>query len=151
VSFPGHFLVKVAVDEGLVVLDPMSGESLGLDTLGERLAPFRRFDDVLEEGDAPLELHLQACPPRDLLARMLHNLKEIFRSQDDDERLLAVLDRLVVLLPEAWTEWRDRGLLHAQMGRYAHAINDLSCYLKHEPMAADADYLSDRLAELKAL
>jgi regulator of sirC expression with transglutaminase-like and TPR domain len=151
VSFPGHFLVKVAVDQGLVVLDPMSGESLGLDTLGERLAPFRRFDDVLEEGDAPLELHLQACPPRDLLARMLHNLKEIFRSQDDDERLLAVMDRLVVLLPEAWTEWRDRGLLHAQMGQHAQAIDDLSRYLEHEPMAADADYLSDRLAELKAL
>jgi hypothetical protein len=151
VSFPGHFLVKVAVQEGLVVLDPMSGESLGLDTLSERLAPFRRFDDVLEEGDAPLELHLQACPPRDLLARMLHNLKEIFRSQDDDERLLAVMDRLVVLLPEAWMEWRDRGLLHAQMGQHAQAIDDLARYLQHQPMAADADYLSDRLAELKAL
>ncbi len=151
VSFPGHFLVKVTLDEGLVVLDPVNGESLGLDTLDERLAPFRRFDDVLEEGDAPLELHLQACPPRDLLARMLHNLKEIFRSQDDDARLLAVLDRLVVLLPEAWPERRDRGLLHAQMGRHAQAIDDLGHYLAHAPMAADADYLSDRLAELKAL
>ena len=151
VSFPGHFLVKVTLDEGLVVLDPMSGESLGLDTLGERLAPFRRFDAVLEDGDAPLELHLQACPPRDLLARMLHNLKEIFRSQEDDERLLAVLDRLVVLLPQAWPEWRDRGLLHAQMGRHAQAIDDLAHYLLHAPTAADADYLSDRLAELKAL
>jgi len=151
VSFPGHFLVKVTLDEGLVVLDPMSGESLGLDTLAERLAPFRRFDDVLEDGDAPLQLHLQACPPRDLLARMLHNLKEIFRSQEDDERLLAVLDRLVVLLPQAWPERRDRGLLHAQMGRHAQAIDDLAHYLLHAPTAADADYLSDRLAELKAL
>ncbi len=151
VSFPGHFLVKVTLDEGLVVLDPMNGESLGLDTLSERLAPFRRFDAVLEEGDAPLELHLQACPPRDLLARMLHNLKEIFRSQDDEARLLAVMDRLLVLVPEAWTEWRDRGLLHAQMGHHALAIGDLTQYLTHAPMAADADYLSDRLAELKAL
>jgi regulator of sirC expression with transglutaminase-like and TPR domain len=151
VSFPGHFLVKVTLHEGLVVLDPMSGESLGLDTLGERLAPFRRFDAVLEGGDAPLELHLQACPPRDLLARMLHNLKEIFRSQDDDERLLAVMDRLVVLLPQAWPEWRDRGLLHAQMGRHAQAIDDLAHYLSHAPTAADADYLSERLAELKSL
>ncbi len=151
VSFPGHFLVKVTLDEGLVVLDPVNGESLGLDTLAERLAPFRRFDEVMEDGDAPLELHLQACSPRDLLARMLHNLKEIFRSQDDDARLLMVMDRLVILLPEAWPEWRDRGLLHAQLGRHAQAIDDLAHYLAHAPMAADADYLSDRLAELKAL
>ncbi len=151
VSFPGHFLVKVTLDEGLVVLDPVNGESLGLDTLAERLAPFRRFDEVMEDGDAPLELHLQACPPRDLLARMLHNLKEIFRSQDDDARLLTVMDRLVILLPQAWSEWRDRGLLQAQMGRHAQAIDDLTHYLAHAPMAADADYLSDRLAELKAL
>jgi regulator of sirC expression with transglutaminase-like and TPR domain len=151
VSFPGHFLVKVTLDEGLVVLDPVNGESLGLDTLAERLEPFRRFDTVLQDGDPPLELHLQACTPRDLLARMLHNLKEIFRSQDDDVRLLAVMDRLVVLLPQAWTERRDRGLLHAQMGQHAQAIDDLGHYLAHAPMAADADYLSDRLAELKAL
>jgi len=151
VSFPGHFLVKVTLDEGLVVLDPVNGESLGLDTLAERLEPFRRFDTVLQDGDPPLELHLQACTPRDLLARMLHNLKEIFRIQDDDVRLLAVMDRLVVLLPQAWTERRDRGLLHAQMGQHAQAIDDLGHYLAHAPMAADADYLSDRLAELKAL
>lgn len=151
VSFPGHFLVKVTLEEGLVVLDPLSGESLGLDTLAERLAPFRRFDSVLEDGDAPLELHLQACPPRDLLARMLLNLKEIFRSQDDDARLLAVMDRLVVLLPEVGSERRDRGLLHAQMGHHAQAIDDLGHYLAHAQTAEDADYLSDRLAELKAL
>ena len=150
VSFPGHFLVKVTLDEGLVVLDPLSGESLGLDTLAERLAPFKRFDAVMEDGDPPLGLHLQACPPRDLLARMLHNLKEIFASQDDHARLLAVMDRLVVLLPQAWGEWRDRGLLHAQMGRKQEAIEDLTRYLSHAQSALDADYLSDRLAELKA-
>ena len=150
VSFPGHFLVKVTLEEGLVMLDPLNGESLGLDTLAERLAPFRRFDALIEDGDAPLGLHLQACPPRDLLARMLHNLKEIFRSQDDNARLLAVMDRLVVLLPQGWPEWRDRGLLHAQLGHTAQAIHDLSRYLENEKSAADVDYLSDRLAELKA-
>jgi regulator of sirC expression with transglutaminase-like and TPR domain len=104
---------------------------------------------VLEDGDAPLGLHLQACPPRDLLARMLHNLKEIFSSQDDDIRLLAVMDRLVILLPEAWHERRDRGLQHAKMGQNDKAVEDLSHYLAHEKTAIDADYLSDRLAELK--
>ncbi|MFM8865884.1 MAG: SirB1 family protein, partial [Limnohabitans sp.] len=112
VSFPGHFLVKVALEAGLVVIDPASGQSLGVDSLAERLAPFRDEADRqagadLDEGETPLGLYLQACPPRDLLARMLRNLKEIFRSQEDWPRMLAVTQRLVVLLPHDMAERRD--------------------------------------------
>ena len=98
ISFPGHFLVKVALEGGLVVLDPLTGESLGLDSLSERLSPFRDPADQsaapdLDDGETPLGLYLQACPPRDMLARMLRNLKEIFRSQEDWPRMLQVQDR----------------------------------------------------------
>ena len=121
ISFPGHFLVKVTLNDGLVVMDPLTGESLGLDNLSERLSPFRDPADQsaaadLDEGETPLGLYLQACPARDVLARMLRNLKEIFRSEADWPRMLQVLDRLVILLPEAWTERRDRGLVHAELG-----------------------------------
>ena len=61
----------------------------------------------------PLGLFLQAAPPRDVIARMLRNLKEIHRAPGDWRRLLAVAERLVVLLPEAWEERRDRGLAYA--------------------------------------
>jgi regulator of sirC expression with transglutaminase-like and TPR domain len=97
ISFPGHFLVKVALEGGLVVLDPLTGESLGLDSLSERLSPYRAPEDQfaapdLDEGETPLGLYMQACPPRDMLARMLRNLKEIFRSQEDWPRMLQVLE-----------------------------------------------------------
>jgi regulator of sirC expression with transglutaminase-like and TPR domain len=103
ISFPGHFLVKVALEGGLVVLDPLTGESLGLDSLSDRLSPYRAPEDQfaapdLDEGETPLGLYLQACSPRDMLARMLRNLKEIFRAQEDWPRMLQVLGDLLLLL-----------------------------------------------------
>jgi regulator of sirC expression with transglutaminase-like and TPR domain len=156
ISFPGHFLVKVNLKDGLVVLDPLTGESLGLDSLAERLSPFRDPADQtaaadLDEGETPLGLYLQACPARDVLARMLRNLKEIFRSQEDWPRMLQVLDRLVVLLPEAWTERRDRGLVHAELGHVHEALQDLQAYLDAEPSAPDTLALKNRVTELSAL
>ncbi len=153
VSFPGHFLVKVTLQGGLVVLDPLTGDSLGVDNLAERLGPYRESmspvaDADLDEGETPLGLYLQPCPPRDLLARMLRNLKEVFRSQEDWPRMLAVLDRLVVLLPETWSERRDRGLVLAELGRKAEALQDLQMYLQAEPQAFDQEALKDRISEL---
>jgi regulator of sirC expression with transglutaminase-like and TPR domain len=110
VSFPGHFLVKVTLPEGLVVLDPLTGESLGLDNLAERLAPFRPHLGETGDMETPLGLFLQAAQPREILTRMLRNLKEIFTSQEDWQRLIGVLDRLIILNPNAPDEKRDRGL-----------------------------------------
>lgn len=153
ISFPGHFLVKVTLEGGLVVLDPLTGESLGIDSLAERLGPYRDPVDQLagadlDDGETPLGLYLQACPSRDLLARMLRNLKEIFRSQEDWARMLQVQDRLLVLLPDVWTERRDRGLVHAELGHVHEALQDLQAYLEAEPAAPDTAALRSRVIEL---
>ena len=148
VAFPGHFLVKVLMPTGQVVMDPMTGLSLSREALGERLEPFRRGHGPLED-EAPLGLYLQAATERDILARMLRNLKEIHRARQDWSRLVAVQDRLIVLLPDAWSEWRDRGLAQAELGRPLQAAQDLEVYLAHAQGAGDVRQIQQRILELR--
>jgi regulator of sirC expression with transglutaminase-like and TPR domain len=149
VSFPGHFLVKVNLKEGQVIIDPLTGQSLGREDLAVRLEPYRQADGWLEAQDVPLGLYLQAASPREIIARMLRNLKEIHAAQEDWSRLIAVQDRLVVLLPQMWSEYRDRGLAHAEAGRAGHALEDLETYLANTVETADRSALSARVAQLR--
>jgi regulator of sirC expression with transglutaminase-like and TPR domain len=149
ISFPGHFLVKLRMPGGEVVIDPFTGQSLSRDELDELLAPYKRKRGLEGDFDAPLGLFLQAAPARDVLARMLRNLKEIHRAAEDWPRLLAVQERLVVLLPQAWEEWRDRGLCLAELGIDDAASHDLRYYLKNCRDAEDRAAISERLASLR--
>lgn len=150
VSFPGHFMVKVTLSEGQVVIDPLTGQSLSRDVLAERLEPWRRFDRDDDDGDElPLGPYLQAAAPREIIARMLRNLKEIHTAQEDWQRLIAVQDRLITLLPQEWLEYRDRGLASAEIGRTGHALEDLETYLANCGAVVDQMAIAARVAELR--
>lgn len=149
VSFPGHFLVKLRMPLGEVVIDPLSGRSLAREELEERLEPYRKRVGLTGDFDVPLGLFLQAADPREVVARMLRNLQEIHRGAEDWPRLLAVQQRLVVLLPTGWEERRDRGLTLAQLGQTDAAIDDLDAYLRHVKKAPDRDRIAHRLASLR--
>ena len=150
VSFPGHFLVKLKMPQGEVIMDPFTGQSLSREALDERLAPYRHRQGLVGEFEAPLGLFLQAASARDVLARLLRNLKEIHRSAEDWPRLLAVQQRLVVLLPQAWEERRDRGLVWAELDERQAAVEDLLAYLEHRPDADDVQALALRLDDLRS-
>ena len=149
IGFPGHFMVKVNLPMGQAVIDPLTGRSLSREELAERLDPFRRRSGLVDEFEVPLGLYLQTAPARDIIARMLRNLKEIYRTQEDWERMLAVQERLIVLLPESWPEYRDRGLAHAELGHTDLAVADLECYLVHSEDLVDVDAIADRVDELR--
>lgn len=149
ISFPGHFMVKINLTEGQVIIDPLTGKSLSREELSERLAPFQESSGFDEEQELPLGLYLQAAPARDIIARMLFNLKDIHAAQEDWSRLINVLDRLIVLLPQSWPEYRDRGLAHAEAGHRGRALEDLETYLANEQQAADRSAIANRVAELR--
>jgi len=148
-AFPGHFLVRISMGNGELILDPFTGQSLSRSRLDEMLQAFRGSTGLQGEVDLPVDLFLQPTPPRDILARMLRNLKEIHRAAQDWTRLLAVQQRLVILLPHSALERRDRGLVLESLGHWPAAAEDLEAYLAQEPKALDGPMLQERLARLR--
>ncbi len=149
IAFPGHFMLKVNLPNGQVVIDPMDGQSLSHEGLLERLEPYRDSVAMADASEPPLGLFLQAASPRDIVTRMLRNLKEIHTSQKDWPRLIAVQERLIVLQPLAWTEYRDRGLAHAAQGNFRPALADLEIYLAQAQGVDDRGAIAWRVAEMK--
>lgn len=150
VSFPGHFLVKVSLSDGEVVIDPFTGQALSREQLEERMEPYRPGRGGGAELDAPLGQFLAAASGREILARMLGNLKSIWHARGDLLQELAVQERLVRLLPQAWEERRDRGLLLADLGRASEARADLQAYLQAVPKAPDVVEIALALGRLAA-
>jgi len=153
VSFPGHFLVRLRVRGATLVLDPFSGGTPLAETdLRERL---RR---VIPRGatgpepveELPLDQFLEPAGKRQILARLLRNLKGIYRETDKPQRLLAVLNRMLVVAPDAHGDLRDRGLLYQRLECYRAALKDLQDYAALEPDAPDFDDVRAKLVELGA-
>jgi regulator of sirC expression with transglutaminase-like and TPR domain len=147
ISFPGHFLMKLSVQSGDIVLDPMNGASLSREDLEERLTPYLQQQEYGDE--LPLAAYLRAAHPREILARMLRNLKAIFTEAKRWQELLDVQERLVILLPDEITERRDRGLAYANLTEPQAALDDIEAYLALRPDAEDADDMRQKLPELR--
>lgn len=147
VSFPGHFLVKCALRDGMVVLDPYSrGVSLGVDELQQRLHTAGGSADVDESVLAHL---LSAASNKEVLARMLRNLKGIYARQDDWLRALSSSERLIALAPaDAGEEYRDRGGIYLKLECFRAALGDFNTYLKQCPGAPDAETVRTQIADL---
>ena len=154
VSFPGHFLVRVQVRGGTLILDPFSGgapqSEAELRSRLKRVIPQDVAPEVPVE-ELPLDQFLEPASKRQILVRVLRNLKGIYRETDRPERLLEVLNRMLVLAPQATAELRDRGYVYQRLECWRPALKDLTEYLEREPDAADLDEVRVRMMELKAL
>ncbi|MEO8204325.1 MAG: SirB1 family protein [Betaproteobacteria bacterium] len=159
VSFPGHFLVRLALRGSTLVLDPFSGgEPLSEQDLrkllrrviaGSGRAGLRSAGDVAAE--LPLDQFLEPAGHRQVLARVLRNLKNIYRQKDETGRQLEVINRMLIVAPDDHEELRDRGLVYQKLEAFRAALKDLRDYLNHEPEAADADEVRARVVELTSI
>lgn len=154
VSFPGHFLVRLKLRGGMLVLDPFSGgapqSEEELRSRVKRVIPDGVADD-LPAAELPLDQFLEPATNRQILSRVLRNLKGIYRESDKPERMLDVLNRMLLVTPDASAELRDRGYVYQRLECYRAAFKDLTDYTEREPDAPDLDEVRGKLLELSAL
>jgi regulator of sirC expression with transglutaminase-like and TPR domain len=146
VSFPGHFLVRLPVDDGVLVMDPFNrGRPLDVDELRERAKPHLGGD---APDDEALHQILNPASHRAMLMRMLRNLHGVYAERNDWERAVRSADRILKLSPNNAEALRARGLGYLKLGHRHGAQHDLRRYLHLNPKAPDAESLRERLIDL---
>ncbi|MEY4523543.1 MAG: hypothetical protein RIR27_619 [Pseudomonadota bacterium] len=149
VSFPNHFMMRISLQQGEIIMDPLNGESLSKNQLQEMLDPYLDAKGYRGELSLPLNIFLRASSSREILSRFMRNLKMIYSEDERWERLLGIQERLVILLPDSAEEIRDRGLIFAQLEYVRPAIADLHRYLSEMPGAEDAADIREHIATLE--
>jgi regulator of sirC expression with transglutaminase-like and TPR domain len=145
VNFPGHFLVRFEGEEVRILLDPFEGGR-------------RRFEDEAQDlldrvygGMVRIQpSFLRVARRRDVLVRLLMNLKGVYLNAHDHRRALAAVERILVIDPTSPVEIRDRGALLARMGRVEEALEQLEWYLDYAPEASDAARIRSLVEELRS-
>jgi regulator of sirC expression with transglutaminase-like and TPR domain len=146
VSFPGHFLVKCALPEGTVVLDPYAGGiTLGIADLQKRLreVPGGEVSRVIVAG------MLGAAAKKEIIGRLLRNLKAIYLRSQQFDRALPILDWIIATVPDQPSELRDRGMIYQELECSRAALADFVRYLELSPGCEDRDDILSRIVELQ--
>jgi regulator of sirC expression with transglutaminase-like and TPR domain len=146
VGFPGHFLVRLTGEPRDLILDPyLRGMSVHEEDC-------RRM--LLETTGGKIEFdpaQLASVGKLDMIERLLRNLKGAYLRGDDDERALAVVERLLVVDPENAEEIRDCGLLLFRLKRHGQALDNLSRYLERVPHAHDRETVERHVDTLRRI
>jgi regulator of sirC expression with transglutaminase-like and TPR domain len=144
IGMPGHFLVKHSDDNREVFFDPFNGGRV----LTE--ADCRAMIEKLYNGRVSFEYSfLHAVTKKQILTRMLQNLKNVYASASDLHKLLGVIERLLILTPDALLEIRDRGLTYYGLKKYSQARADLETYLRRIPHAGDKNKIKEVLSDVR--
>ncbi len=151
VGFPAHFLLGVyagGIDRSRLpdwFVDPFEPTRLmGIDEC-------RKLFASLGGNDAAFRVeYLATATHRQILTRMLTNLKMVYARTGEPEKSIAAIDRILLLDPNASSEYRDRGALHMQLDLYSLALDDFTRYLADEPAPEERATIEQAITELKS-
>jgi regulator of sirC expression with transglutaminase-like and TPR domain len=148
VSFPGHFLVKYGTHHGDLVLDPFAGGvPLSEEDLLDRLEEtYGEFPSAARE----LPRLLTTANNKDILLRILRNLKSIYLRRESWDKALTAANRMLLIAPDNPIDVRERGELHERLECFRAALQDYGQYLKLQPGAPDAYEVRGRVVELES-
>jgi regulator of sirC expression with transglutaminase-like and TPR domain len=146
IGLPYHFLVGYRLPDERIYIDPFND--------GQILTEQECRDMVRRLMRSKAKLHSHWFEPvthRQLLTRVLNNLKQIYIDQDAYEQALIICDLMIMLSPHLLIEQRDRGILHLQLKHYSRALHDLTTYLELAPKAKDRDEIQGHIKTIRQI
>jgi regulator of sirC expression with transglutaminase-like and TPR domain len=144
VSFPGHFLVRFKGEAVDLLIDPYDGGAVRFEDEAQELLD-RVYGGMIRVQDS----FLKAATKREMLVRLLMNLKSLYLNGGDHRRALAAVERVLLIRPIAVREIRDKGVILARLGRKKEALEQFEAYLNVAPEAADSQRILGMMEDLK--
>lgn len=151
-NLPGHFMLTPTDEDVEVLIDAFAGgEVCFLEDAADKLATIYGFQPgrIAINPAVVRDKAANAIKPRQFLARMLHNLKQIYQSKGQPENVLAIIQYLRATVPQLTAEIRDEGLCLYALERYPEAAESLQQYLDLEPKATDRTKLQSLLTRMR--
>ncbi len=144
VGFPGHFLAKYVTPAGEILLDPYHrGVIVSLQECEEKLKA--QFGEDAEFRP----LYLATASNKQILSRMLTNLKGSYFRRKEFAQVLTMIEMAVVIDPSSRQEVHDRAMIYFLLRRYSEALTDFQTYLNRssadDPQARDVKTMIHRI------
>lgn len=144
VGLPGHFLVKCTANDQEIILDPFhQGKELSQTDCQQLIT------NIYGSGIELKPNFFRAVSKKEILIRMLNNLKNIYISGNDPARALITLETLLILTPQALNEIKERGFVNYSLRKFSQAIKDLEFYLSHSPKTVETENIRKLLNQIK--
>lgn len=145
VGFPGHFLVKCVISDGEVLVDCFNARIVTREDCQELLNSF-------SPGTSPVsDEMLEIAAPRDILSRMLNNLRRIHAGRGEFGRAVQWVDMDIELRPDSPHNFRERGMLYIQMEEFGKAVADLERYARLAPASSDQPQVREQIQLIRKL
>jgi regulator of sirC expression with transglutaminase-like and TPR domain len=146
IGLPGHFIVSVQGVNGPLFLDPFHrGRILSV-------IDCARLVEISTGYSGPFQPNwLAPVGPREIITRMLYNLRNVYIQQNEWGMALKVVERLLALQPDKPDLLRDLGTIHRETGALRAAIEYYQRYLQLAPAAPDAALVRRNLQETARL
>lgn len=144
IALPGHFIVALFLESGRILLDPFNQAKVLSEKECQTIASNR-----LNLKDNSNMLDMTPATPREILIRMLRNLKAIYFHGNNDLKTFEMLHWILILKPDAVKERLERGLRYEAMGNNDRAITDLERYLELSSQVENTNEIESKIERLK--
>jgi regulator of sirC expression with transglutaminase-like and TPR domain len=146
VGMPGHFLLKHYGLDGEILIDCFNrGDVVSRQDCQNRL-------DEIYSGEMKMRPEfLHPISRRQILTRMLNNLKTVYLSTRNFRKALMIADFILVIYPRSAEDVKQRALLRYSMGLHRLAAEDLDQYLKMSANASDAEEIRQMALSIRRM